>query len=92
VPFTSPLEVYESDDVVSIRTHAPPATGARSIAYEVMADPPLSVGAVHASATSPLPATARTVAGQPGTVHGVTFTVDADPRPPAVMGTTLTTD
>ena len=51
VPFTRPPEVYDSEGVVSMRTHAPPFTGARSIAYEMIAEPPLSIGAVHERAT-----------------------------------------
>ena len=83
---------YDSAEVVSMRTHCPPDTKARSMTYDVMAEPPLSAGAVHESETCPLLATAVNATGAPGTARGVTLTVEAVPRPPAVMGTTRMTD
>ena len=46
-----------------------------------MADPPLDAGAVHDTVACPLPATADTPVGAPGTVAGVTATEAADAAP-----------
>ena len=74
VPFVSPVH-----SVVSPETgHEPPA-GDGVTAYEVMAVPPLGVGADHDTDADLSPRTATTDTGAPGTTLGVTVAAAATP-------------
>ena len=57
----------------------------------MMAEPPLLLGALNVIVASPLPRTALTLVGAPGTVAGVTlFEADeADPVPTAFVAVTV---
>ena len=67
VPLVSPVTVHDVVDDVQVR---PP--GDAVAVYPVIAEPPLSLGAVHDSETCVLPGVPATPVGAPGTVRGVT--------------------
>jgi hypothetical protein len=59
----------------------------------VIGDPPVLAGATHVTVNWPLPLTATTDVGLPGTVLGVTGAelVDGAPMPTALLAITLIT-
>ena len=68
VPFVNPVTVHDSAPVVE---HVAPSGDAVTV-YPVIGEPPTKVGAVHDTATEPLPATPDTPVGAAGTTNGGT--------------------
>ncbi len=86
MPFVSPETVIGDDPPVAVN---PP--GEEVTVYPVIAAPPLLAGAVKDTAADPLPATAETLVGAPGTVFGVTAVdaLEATELPAAFVATTV---
>jgi hypothetical protein len=86
VPFTRPVTVIGEEPPVAVN---PPVF--EVTVYPVMTEPPSLTGAVKVIVASPLPATAETLVGAPGTVTGTTELLDADaaPVPTAFVAVTV---
>jgi hypothetical protein len=68
VPLVSP----ETVQVVALVVEQVKEPGDEVTVYPVIAEPPVSVGAVHETTTEALPRVPLTAVGEPGTVAGVT--------------------
>ena len=84
-PAVRPVTVWEvvvdPVDAVTVDQVAPPSAD-DSTAYPVMADPPVTVGAVHERATCPLPAVAASPVGVPGRAVASTDTTSTSSSVP----------
>lgn len=86
VPFVRPEIVQVVAGGVAVQNRP---VGKSSALYEVIADPPLSVGAVQLTMTAPLAPATLTAVGGPGVPAAVAVTLAASPSPALFDAATL---